>query len=133
FCTAREILLLSSNLLALGVAVNGVLQIGQSRQNLVKTYRLGEIHISHRLVIAAERGQPFGRRDKAECTGICLIVARPCTAEESALPLNDPVAKLVVVYRFASYWVRRQCSRVRVMARKPIRRQPVSRTVKLSV
>jgi hypothetical protein len=91
---------MGGSVLSLATLVDADLQLSQRREDVVERCGLGEIHVQHRLVITLQRRQPLGRGDETKCFGLRMVVVRPRTSEELALPAHGLVLLRPIVIRF---------------------------------
>ena len=68
--------------------------VTKGRENPLEWLRLGQVHVAHRLVVAAKGCLPFGRGHEPERRRDGQVVAGPGAAEEATLPADNTLAQI---------------------------------------
>ena len=79
-----------------------------ARQNLFERFGLGQVHVAHRLIVAAQRWLALCWRHQLERWRNSQIVPGPRAAEEAALPKNDALAHVRLGYGSNGLCVKRE-------------------------
>ncbi len=113
--------------------VDAIFQFRQGGEYIIERRGFREIHVPHRLVIAAQWGLAFGRGYEAKASRLGEVVVRPRATEELTFPRYDPIPEVVLVDCLHHGRMPHQSRRVRIVAREPLGRRLLRRPVVLGV